>query len=89
MHDCMPSAHENFRPCPLFFQPRPFKALFFTKNDLLCGSINLFTIENDAKATPSQSLVSGPLQFMKSMRVGSTLGLQGRKLQHYLLWTSD
>ena len=36
------------------------------------------------KAKPSQSLVSGPLQFMKSMRAGGILGLQGRKLQHYL-----
>ena len=40
------------------------------------------------KATPSQSLVSGPLQFMKSMWAGGILGLQSRKLLHYLLWTS-
>ena len=50
--------------------------------------INFFAVVNDIildKATPSQSLVSGPLQFMKSMWAGGILGLQDRKLQYYLL----
>ena len=48
MHNCM---RKIFKPRSLFFQPRPFKAHFLAKNKLLCGSIDLFMIENEAKVS--------------------------------------
>ena len=49
-------SRENFKPRPLLFQPRPFKARFVAPNEWLCWSIDLFTIKNDAKVSHSKSL---------------------------------
>ena len=53
MHNCTRSACKNFQP--LFFPSRPFKAHFRAKNELLRGSIDLFTIKNDAKVSHSKT----------------------------------
>ena len=50
MHDYAQSVHENFKP-------RLFKARFLAKNELICGSIYLLMIENDAKVSHNKTSI--------------------------------
>ena len=71
------SARKNFKPCPLFFQPRPFKAHFLAQNEWLCWSIDLFTIENDAKVNHRKSRSTLAPYSTKSISLSSRASQKG------------
>ena len=77
-------ACEKFKPRPLFFQPRPFKAHFLAQNEWLCWSIDLFTIENDAKVSHSKSLSTRTLASCST----KSISLSTRASKRGVPWNS-